>query len=76
MQIDVKYTRVLFGFTMGSLTSVIISAVLTLVNNGTVDFPIHWLKNWMIALSIAVPIATFIPPIISKKITRITGSAI
>jgi len=76
MRIDVKYTRVLFGFTMGSLTSVIISAVLTLVNNGAVDFPIHWLKNWMIALSIAVPIATFIPPIISKKITRITGSAI
>lgn len=76
MRIDVKHTRLLFGLTMGSLTSFIISAVLTLVNNGAVDFPLHWLKNWMIALSIAVPIATFVPPIVSKKITRITGSAI
>lgn len=75
MRIDVKYSTVLFGFMMGSLTSFIISAVLTLVNNGSADFLIHWLKSWMIALTIAVPIATFVPPIIKRKIARITGSA-
>lgn len=73
MRIDVKYTTVLFGFVMGSLTSFIISAVLTLVNNGTVDFFLHWLKNWMIAISLAVPIATFVPPVIRRSISRLTG---
>ncbi|WP_378956135.1 DUF2798 domain-containing protein [Pelosinus sp. sgz500959] len=72
MRVNVKYKTILFGFVMGGFTSFIISAVLTLVNSGTGDFLIHWLRNWMIALSLAVPIATFIPPIVGRKIARIT----
>lgn len=72
MGINKKYTTILFGFIMGGFTSSIISAVLTLVNSGTSDFFIHWIREWMIALSLAVPIATFVPPIIKKGIARIT----
>ena len=73
MRVNIKYTTVLFGFVMGGFTSFIISAVLTLVNNGTGDFLLHWLSNWLIALSLAVPIATFAPPIFKREISRITG---
>ncbi len=72
MRVNIKYTTLLFGFVMGGFTSFIISAVLTLVNSGTGDFLIHWLRNWMIALSLAVPIATFVPPIVRREITKIT----
>ncbi|MBP2657760.1 MAG: hypothetical protein H6Q69_792 [Firmicutes bacterium] len=72
MRINKKYTTIVFGFLMGGFTSCIISAVLTLANRGTEDFLVHWIKEWMIALSLAVPIATFIPPIIKRGIARIT----
>lgn len=72
MRINGKYTTLLFGTIMGSLTSLIISAVLTLVNNGSVDFIQHWLRNWMIAICLAVPIATLAPPVIRREIAKIT----
>lgn len=72
MRVNKKYATVLFGFIMGGFTSFIISAVLTLVNSGTDDFLMHWIKEWMIALSLAVPIATFVPPIARRGIARMT----
>ncbi|MDF2597008.1 MAG: hypothetical protein K0R69_3349 [Clostridia bacterium] len=72
MRVNKKYTTLLFGFIMGSFTSFIISAVLTLVNSGTDDFLMHWIKEWMIALSLAIPIATFVPPIVRREIARVT----
>jgi hypothetical protein len=72
MRVNIKYTTIIFGFVMGGFTSFIISAVLTLVNSGTEDFFKHWTKEWMIALSLAIPIATFVPPIIRRGIAKIT----
>lgn len=72
MRINGKYITLLFGIVMGSLTSFIISAVLTWANNGLHDFLQHWLKNWMIAICLAVPIATIFPPIIRREIAKIT----
>jgi len=72
MRVNKKYTPILFGFVMGGFTSFIISAVLTLANSGTEDFLTHWIKEWMIALSLAIPIATFVPPIIRRGIAKIT----
>lgn len=72
MRISGKYTTLLFGIIMGSLTSLIISAVLTLVNSGSVEFLQHWLRNWMIAICLAVPIATLVPPVIRREIAKIT----
>lgn len=72
MRINKKYKTVVFGFLMGGFTSCIISAVLTLVGNGTDDFLKHWIREWMIALSLAIPIATFVPPVIRRGIERIT----
>ena len=57
---------------MGGFTSFIISAVLTLASTGMNDFLKHWIREWMIALSLAIPIATFVPPIIRRGIARIT----
>lgn len=72
MRVNKKYATILFGVLMGGFTSFIISAVLTLVNTGTDDFLMHWIKEWMIALSLAVPIATFVPPIVRRGIARMT----
>lgn len=72
MRINGKYITLLFGMIMGSLTSFIISAVLTLANNGLQDFLQHWLRNWMIAICLAVPIATFFPPVIRRELAKIT----
>jgi len=71
-KINKKYTTILFGLLMGSFTSCIISSVLVFVNNGPENFLVHWIKEWMIALCLAVPIATFIPPIIRRGVARIT----
>ncbi|SFL34727.1 DUF2798 domain-containing protein [Pelosinus propionicus] len=72
MKINKKYAGIVFGLLMGGFTSCIISAVLTFTNSGTENFFLHWIKEWMIALSLAVPIATYIPPIIRRGIARIT----
>lgn len=72
MRVNKKYTTILFGIVMGGFTSFIISAVLTLASTGMNDFLKHWIREWMIALSLAIPIATFVPPIIRRGIARIT----
>jgi Na+-driven multidrug efflux pump len=71
-KINKKYTTILFGLFMGSFTSCIISAVLVFLGNGPENFLVHWIKEWMIAICLAVPIATFIPPIIRRGIDIIT----
>jgi hypothetical protein len=67
-----RAAHVLFGFLMGGFTSFVISFVLTLVNNGTADFVSHWVKSWMVAFCLAVPIVIFISPLIRGVAGRIT----
>jgi hypothetical protein len=63
--------KIAFAFSMGLVTTCIISFTVIGVNLGFVPgFVYIWLKSWLIAYAVVVPAILFLGPVIQSVITR------
>jgi hypothetical protein len=63
--------RLVFAFTMGLFATCIISFVLVAVNLGFgPKFMFVWLRSWLIAYVIVIPLFLFVAPLVQLLISR------
>lgn len=63
--------RLAFSFIMGTIATCIISFTLVGVNVGFNDlFFTVWLRSWLIAFCVAIPLLLFVAPQVQKMVSR------
>ncbi len=70
-----KKKRIIFSLIIGLITTGIISFTLIVVNVGfTENFLIIWIKSWVIAYVVVIPVLLLIAPPIQKLIDNYFNS--
>ena len=67
-----KFENVAFVFFMAFCMSMIMSAIVTMLNLGAAGFPERWLRAWSIAFSIAFPLILVLAPLGRKFAAAVT----
>lgn len=69
-----KKFHLFFSLIMGAMMVFLMTFVITLINLGWVDhFLAAWLKSFLIAYVVAVPVIFFLAPIARKLTDRLLG---
>ena len=64
-----KKKRIIFSLIIGLITTSIISFTLIVVNVGfTATFLVIWIKSWIVAYVVVIPVLLLIAPPIQKSI--------
>lgn len=64
--------KLLFPILMAFFMSLIMSAVVTLINFGlTAQFPLMWIRAFAVSFVVAVPTAMFVAPLVQKIVANI-----
>ena len=68
-----KYSNLLFILVMGFGMSLLMTLIITYVNTGMDnEYPIRFLKAWVVGLPIAITAALLVGPIAKKLVDKIT----
>ena len=68
-----KYSNLLFILVMGFGMSLLMTLIITYVNTGMDnEYPIRFLKAWVVGLPIAITAALLVGPITKKFVDKIT----
>ena len=72
-----KKFHLVFSFIMGAMMISLMTLVITLVNVGLVeDFVLRWLRAFLIAYVVGVPVIFFLAPMARKITGRMLGMPI
>jgi hypothetical protein len=73
MPLDKKYIPIVTSLVLGAMMGLIMSLVITVINTGiSGDFLMRWMKSFLVAVSIGVPLATVLVPWVNKLIHKWT----
>ncbi|HSW11633.1 MAG TPA: DUF2798 domain-containing protein [Solimonas sp.] len=72
MKIPRRHAPRLFALFMAFSMSMLMSAVLTLVNLGPAGFPGPWLHAWTVAFIVALPLILLLAPLGQRFVAAIT----
>ena len=63
MPIPKKHEELVFAVFMAFTMSMLMSAMVTLLNLGLAGFPWRWLRAWSIAFTVALPLILVLAPL-------------
>ena len=72
MRLPRSYAEPAFALFMSFTMSMLMSAMVTLLNLGSAGFPDRWLRAWGIAFCVALPLVLILAPIGRRLVARIT----
>ena len=72
MRLPRRFQNVAFVFFMALTMSMIMSAIVTMLNLGWAGFPLRWLRAWGIAFSFAFPLILILAPVGQRFAAAIT----